>query len=71
MNKKLEIACFDPASALVAAGAGAHRIELCDQLHEGGTSPSIENVETVLSQVQIPFFLMVRLVGGYFVYTHD
>lgn len=69
MKKKLEIACFDLDSALIAAGAGAHRLEFCDHLQEGGTSPSIEKLNTLLSKVQVPVFVMVRPRGGNFIYS--
>ncbi|CAG8251013.1 unnamed protein product [Penicillium nalgiovense] len=32
----LEVACFNQESAVVAAGAGADRIELCKDYHLGG-----------------------------------
>jgi copper homeostasis protein len=64
----LEVACFTPDSALIAAGAGADRIELCDEQAQGGTTPPISWVTTVKSSVQIPVYVMIRPRGGTFVY---
>ena len=69
MKKKLEIACFDLDSALIAARTGADRIEFCASLHEGGTSPEVKTVKNLLKEVSIPVFVMVRPRGGNFVYT--
>jgi copper homeostasis protein len=69
MKRKLEIACFDLDSALIAARAGAHRIEFCASLPEGGTSPHLKTVKSLLKEVNIPVFVMVRPRGGDFVYT--
>ena len=67
----LEIAAFDVASALVATWAGADRVELCAGAGEGGTTPSLGALETVLEQAAVPVFAMVRARGGSFVYDAD
>ena len=36
----LEIAAFSVEAAIQAIEAGANRIELCENPHEGGTTPS-------------------------------
>lgn len=66
---QLEIACFNPESAIIAAQAGADRIELCDGIEVGGTTPDLETTKKVLNQVPIPVYVMVRPRGGDFVYT--
>ena len=66
---QLEIACFNPESAIIAAQAGADRIELCDGIEVGGTTPDLETTKKVLTQVPIPVYVMVRPRGGDFVYT--
>lgn len=66
---QLEIACFNPESAIIAAQAGADRIELCDGIEVGGTTPDLETTQKVLTQVPIPVYVMVRPRGGDFVYT--
>lgn len=39
----LEIACFDKESAIIAAKAGADRIEFCAGLDVGGITPSLQD----------------------------
>lgn len=69
MKRKLEIACFDLDSALIAARTGAHRIEFCASLQDGGISPDLKTVKNLLNEVSIPVYVMVRPRGGDFVYT--
>ena len=69
MRVQLEIACFNPESASIAAQAGADRIELCDGIEVGGTTPDLGTTQKVLTQVPIPVYVMVRPRGGDFVYT--
>lgn len=71
MSSLLEIACFDLASAQIAAKAGAHRIEFCDQLRAGGTTPDENDTKKLLGELSIPVFVMIRPRGGDFVYTPD
>ena len=40
-NTILEVCCGSADFAVAAAAAGADRIELCDNLVEGGTTPSV------------------------------
>lgn len=66
---KIEIACFNPESALIAFENGADRIELCDGLSEGGTTPDFETVQELREKINISIFVMVRPRGGDFTYT--
>lgn len=68
---KIEIACFNPESALIAFENGADRIELCDGLSEGGTTPDFETVQQLREKINIPIFVMVRPRGGDFTYTDE
>ena len=68
--KKLEIACFTNASIQIAFENGADRIELCDQMEVGGTTPSIEMVKFA-SKFNIPKYIMIRPRGGNFVYSTE
>lgn len=66
---KIEIACFNAESALIAFKNGADRIELCDGLSEGGTTPAFETVKKLKEKINIPIFVMIRPRGGDFTYS--
>lgn len=66
---KIEIACFNPESAIIAFENGADRIELCDGLSEGGTTPNFETVKQLREKINIPIFVMIRPRGGDFTYS--
>jgi len=64
----LEIAANSIRSALAAQQGGAGRIELCDNLGEGGTTPSYGTLALVRERLRIPVFVLVRPRGGDFLY---
>ncbi|SHF28867.1 copper homeostasis protein CutC [Chryseobacterium takakiae] len=68
---KIEIACFNPESAVIAFENGADRIELCDGLSEGGTTPDFETTKQLREEIDIPIFVMIRPRGGNFTYTDE
>jgi len=68
-NPKLEIACFNLASAIIAQAGGADRIELCDQFKVGGTTPKLSVVEEARKKISIELLIMIRPRGGNFVYS--
>jgi len=67
----LEIAVFNIQSALLAADAGADRIELCENAADGGTTVSYGMLKTIKERISIPVFPIIRARGGDFFYTDD
>lgn len=55
--------------AIEAEKRGADRIELCDNLSQGGTTPSYGTIKLALSILKIPVFPIIRPRGGDFYYT--
>ena len=57
--------------ALETQNNGANRIELCENLAVGGTTPSYGTVKVCLEKLDIPIFPMIRARGGNFIYSKD
>lgn len=66
---KLEVACFNLESALIAQENGADRVEFCAEMHLGGITPSLELIKEARKQLNIDLFVMIRPRGGSFVYS--
>lgn len=71
MNFKLEVIAFTIESCSVIERAGAHRIELCDNPGEGGTTPSYGFLKLAREKVSIDLYPMIRPRGGDFLYSDD
>lgn len=67
----LEIACNHLNSCLHAQQAGANRIELFENLPEGGCTPSFGMIKLVKQLVDIPVYVMIRPRGGDFCYSDN
>ncbi len=65
----LEIAANSIESALAADAGGADRIELCDNLKHGGTTPSYGTIAIARERLQIPIHVLIRPRSGNFIYT--
>ncbi len=50
---------------------GADRLELCENLLEGGTTPSYGTIAAVQKHLDVPVQVMIRPRGGNFVYTSE
>jgi copper homeostasis protein len=67
----LEIACFNIESALIAARAGADRIELCADYNSGGLTPSEKDIRSLRQKIDIPIVVMIRPRAGNFIYSNE
>ncbi len=66
---KLEVACFNLESVAVAAQSKADRVEFCDELNEGGTTPSKEATIKSRALFSKDLLVMIRPRGGNFNYS--
>jgi len=69
MDFKLEICADSVESSLIAQMAGADRIELCDNLNEGGTTPSYGKITAARDNLSIGLHVIIRPRRGDFLYT--
>ena len=70
-KNQLEIACFNYESALIAQENGADRIELCENMKLGGTTPNSILVVKVREDLKIKMHVIIRPRGGDFVYSDE
>ena len=69
MKYKLEV-CLDSAeSAIVADKAGADRVELCENLFGGGTTPSAGTIKIARENVSLGLHVIIRPRSGDFCYS--
>jgi copper homeostasis protein len=69
MKFKLEICSDSIQSSLTAQEAGASRIELCDNLPEGGTTPGYGSIMAIREKLKIGMNILIRPRGGDFLYS--
>lgn len=69
MKRLLEVCIDSVESGIIAEIAGADRLELCDNLYEGGTTPSIGTIRLALQRISIPINIIIRPRGGDFLYN--
>ncbi|MCR1952747.1 MULTISPECIES: copper homeostasis protein CutC [unclassified Clostridium] len=59
--------CYE--DAVRAEANGANRIELCDNLLEGGTTPSYGTIKKTIENINLPINVIIRPRGGNFIYN--
>lgn len=65
----LEVCANSPQSAIEAQRGGAIRVELCDNLKEGGTTPALSWIEKTRQCIDIQLNIIIRPRGGDFYYS--
>lgn len=69
MSGILEVCANSYASALAAQLGGARRVEFCDNLAEGGTTPSYGQIKLAKQNLDIEIWPIIRPRGGDFLYS--
>lgn len=68
---KIEVCANSLESALNAQKGGAHRVELCSNFYEGGTTPSKGEISLARELLQIDLNVLIRPRGGDFLYSKN
>ena len=67
----IEVCAESYEYAIKAEMAGAHRIELCKDLHLDGLTPNYLSAKKTINKLSIPVFILIRPRDGNFVYSDD
>ena len=71
MNPVKEVCVESFQEAVAAVASGATRIELCENLSCGGTTPSYGTIKQVTEKLNVPVMVMIRPRGGDFSYSEE
>jgi len=66
---RIEACVNSVESAVEAQTGGAIRVELCENLHDGGTTPSLGAIKAAAQVLEIKLNVMIRPRGGDFLYS--
>lgn len=66
---KIEVSAYSVQWCIDAQNAGANRVELCDNIYEGGTTPSIGSIELARKHLAVELYVIIRPRGGDFLYS--
>jgi copper homeostasis protein len=69
MQNLIEVCTTSVQSCIHAQLGGALRVELCDNLIEGGTTPGPGTIKLAREKLNIDLFVMIRPRGGDFCYS--
>jgi len=67
----IEVCCGSAQSAINAQLGGAHRVELCQNLEAGGTTPSAGEILLARKQLTIDINVLIRPRDGDFLYSEN
>ncbi len=70
MDFQLEVIAFTIDACIAAQQTNVHRIELCDNPGEGGTTPSYGFIKAARKNVDIELYPIIRPRGGDFLYNN-
>ncbi|NCD04441.1 MAG: copper homeostasis protein CutC [Clostridia bacterium] len=68
-KNKVEVCANSLFSAIEAQEGGAFRVELCDNIPEGGTTPSAGLIVSAREKLKISLHVLIRPRGGDFLYS--
>jgi copper homeostasis protein len=67
----LEVCANSATSAIAAQNGGAIRVELCNNLHQGGTTPSHGHILVARKHLHIKLYALIRPRSGDFLYNKN
>lgn len=67
----IEVCCGSAQSAINAQEGGAHRVELCQNLEAGGTTPSAGDILLARNRLSIDLHVLIRPRDGDFLYSEN